>query len=70
MSGSDPGDPGEFETIIELLDPFSGASAAGATYGWWRHPQDTPCFFRWRINHTISSPVTVEMLKAKDTYGE
>ena len=64
------GDPGEFETIIELMDPFSGASAAGATYGWWRHPQDTPCFFRWRINHTISSPVTVEILKANDTYGD
>ncbi len=65
-----PGTPGEFETVIELLDPFCRASAAGATYGWWRHPNTTPAFFTWKINHTNNAPITIERLKARDVYGE
>ena len=64
------GTPGDFETVIELLDPFSSASAAGASYGWWRHPNDTPAFFSWRINHTNATPTTVEMLKPRSTYDQ
>ena len=68
--GAHAGTPGDFETVIELLDPFSSASAAGASYGWRRWPNNTPAFFSWRINHTNATPTTIEMLKPQSTYGE
>ena len=64
------GTPGDFEAVIELTDPFSRQSTAGATYGWWRHPNNTPAFFSWRINHTNATPTTVEMLRPQSTSGE
>ena len=68
-AGGVPGEPGEFETVIELLDPFSKGSI-GYEYGWWRHPNNTPAFFKWQIDSTNNTPVTVEMLQKKSTYGE
>jgi hypothetical protein len=60
------GDENEFETVIELIDPFSTESP-GYSYGWSKYDWGTPAFFRWTIS-TNQMPLSVERLKAKDTY--
>ena len=67
--GGLPKTPGEFEAIIELLDPFSKGSI-GYEYGWWRHPEaKESSFWTWTINSTNLTPVTVETLKADSSYN-
>jgi hypothetical protein len=60
------GDENEFETVIELIDPFSTESP-GYSYGWSKYDWGTPAFFRWTIS-TNQMPLSVERLKANDTY--
>ena len=69
-AGGVPGEPGAFETVIELIDPFSGLSTPGVSYGWWRWPRSTSAYFNWRITHTNASPMSVEYLMPKSTYGD
>ena len=61
--------PGSFdanyETTIELMDPFSPASP-GYTYGWSDYT-GTGTGFRWNINEKLQ-PFGVDMLKADSTY--
>jgi transcription-repair coupling factor (superfamily II helicase) len=54
------------QTVIELIDPFSTESP-GYSYGWSKYDWGTPAFFRWTIS-TNQMPLSVERLKAKDTY--
>ena len=57
----------DFESTIEIIDPFSTASP-GYSYGWSIHP-DKRDSNHWRVSVDIDTqPVTVETLKANDTY--
>lgn len=64
------GDKHEFESTIEILDPFSKASP-GYGYGWSDRPdldKDDGSLWRWEIGTTNTFPVQVERLKKESTY--
>ncbi len=51
---------------IEILDPYSSDSI-GRSYGWQNYPS-TSCFFLWSIDTEIYNLLSVQTLKADDTY--
>ena len=51
---------------IEILDPHSSDSI-GRSYGWQNYPS-TSCFFLWSIDTEIYNLLSVQTLKADDTY--
>ena len=64
------GDEHEFESTIEILDPFSKLSP-GYGYGWSDRPdldKDDGSLWRWEIGTTNTFPVQVERLKKESTY--
>lgn len=60
------------ESTIELIDPFSPATPAGAAYEWWRNPEarDNQLFLKWTISSTNNLPTSVEMLKADSSCSD
>ena len=54
---------------IEILDPYSSDSI-GRSYGWQNYPRSTSCFFLWSIDTEIYNLLSVQTLKADDTYPE
>lgn len=53
---------------IEILDPHSSDSI-GRSYGWQNYPS-TSCFYLWSIDTEIYNLLSVQTLKADDTYPE
>lgn len=55
-----------FTSTIEITDPFSTESP-GYSYGWSAHKGEG-FYFTWTIS-TNAAPLTIQTLKANDTYG-
>ena len=62
-----PGTAHEYESYIEILDPFSIASP-GAGYGWAEHPEKRASTFWEMTIDKDTQPVTTEMLKPEMRY--
>ena len=67
-SFSGPDDEKPFTARIELLDPYSPASPGYYYYNWSDYDR-SKAYFDWALG-TNSTPYSVEMLKANDTYGD
>ena len=75
LSANVPSDPSSddraiapYTARIEILDPYSSDSI-GRSYGWQNYPS-TSCFFLWSIDTEIYNLLSVQTLKADDTYPE